>query len=473
MKIKNLLLKFNQVILNILCILVISSWSNLYSQEVSGNLKNHANQEIKLLGYSGFQTIELAKSTLDENGNFEITYKDYTGMGYIETSDQSKLFLVLNEPKISINGSHLQDTENINFINSPENLLFSQYAVEHTQREKALAGWKYLLPQYKNNDLLNIEKDFSKIIEKEIERIEKEDREFLKNIEQSYYVSTFLPLRKLIDDIPLSVKQYPNRIPNNIAYLRNINFNDSKLYNSGIIDDLIESHYWLIENSGLSADSMYSEMNASTDKIIQSIIENEKLLNEVGDFLFNFLEKRSLFKASEYLSIKILNQTSCTIDDDLAKHMETYRVMKVGNTAEDIEFQGKKMMMGTEINKELKFSDLSSNYTLVVFGASWCSTCANEIPKIKDKYIPWKLKGVETVFISLDHDESEYTNFVKDFPFLSSCDFKGWDNKAVKDYYVFAAPTLYLLNKERKIILRPSSIEQVDAWVNYKLDSNN
>ena len=147
--------------------------------------------------------------------------------------------------------------------------------------------------------------------------------------------------------------------------------------------------------------------------------------------------------------------------------------MKIGNTAPDIVFEGKKMMMGNEISKNLKLSDLKSNYTLVVFGASWCSNCAEEIPKIKEKYIQWKLQGLETVFMSLDNDETEFTNFVKDFPFLSSCDFNGWEGKAVKDYHVFAAPTLFLLDKERKILLRPRSVDQVDAWINYILETKN
>ena len=49
------------------------------------------------------------------------------------------------------------------------------------------------------------------------------------------------------------------------------------------------------------------------------------------------------------------------------------------------------------------------------------------------------------------------------------CDYKKWDNQAVKDYFVFAAPTLFLLDKDQKIILRPSSVMQIDAWVDYSM----
>lgn len=59
-------------------------------------------------------------------------------------------------------------------------------------------------------------------------------------------------------------------------------------------------------------------------------------MNEVADFLFDLLEKHSLFQASEYLALKVLNEVSCTINNDLAKQLETYRAMKKGNIAPDI-----------------------------------------------------------------------------------------------------------------------------------------
>lgn len=449
--------------IKLLIILLITS---IYSfGQLSGSLKSHADQQIRLLGYYGFETIEIAKSDIDDSGNFTLLYKDYKGIGYLETSDKSQMFLVINEPQINITGTHLNQRDSVSFTNSYENKNFNQYAVEHNQREQALAGWKYLLPQYENIELLKPQKGNLGVIQKEIDRLEKQDIAFLNHLNKSSYIFWYLPLRKMLDDISLSAQQYTNRISGHITDFRNLNFNDTKLYHSGILDDLIESHYWLLENSGITMDSMYTEMNNSTDILVSKLEGNDKLLNEVSGFLFGVLEKRSLYKASEHLSLKLLAHSSCTLDDDLAKQMESYRAMKVGNTAPDIIFSGKKMIMGNEINNDLKLSDLNSNFALVVFGASWCSKCATEIPQIKDKYIEWKLKGVETVFISLDNEDVEFSNFVKTFPFLSSCDFKGWENKAVQDYYVFAAPTLFLLDKEREIILRPSSIEQVDAWV--------
>jgi hypothetical protein len=60
----------------------------------------------------------------------------------------------------------------------------------------------------------------------------------------------------------------------------------------------------------------------------------------VTNYLFDLLERHSLFQAAEHLALAVLNQTSCTIATDLANKVETYRVMKKGNIAPDLVFDG-------------------------------------------------------------------------------------------------------------------------------------
>ena len=74
---------------------------------------------------------------------------------------------------------------------------------------------------------------------------------------------------------------------------------------------------------------------------------------------------------------------------------------------------------------------------------------------------------MQVVFVSLDEDQKAYRDFVKTFPFISTCDYNKWESKIVKDYYVFGTPTMYLLDNKREILLRPNSVNQMDAWVDY------
>jgi hypothetical protein len=88
-------------------------------------------------------------------------------------------------------------------------------------------------------------------------------------------------------------------------------------------------------------------------------------------------------------------------------------------------------------------------------------------------YSKWKEQGVEVVFISLDENEIAFQQFIRSFPFISTCDFKKWKSPIVEDYYVFGTPTMFLVDNKREILLRPNSVNQMDAWVDWFLIQDN
>ena len=105
----------------------------------------------------------------------------------------------------------------------------------------------------------------------------------------------------------------------------------------------------------------------------------------------------------------------------------------------------------------------------MVFGASWCPKCNEELPKLIQNYAEWRNLGVEVVYVSLDTEKQVFEQAVKTYPFFAYCDFKKWESRVAQDYYVFGTPTFYLLNNNREILLRPTSIDQVEAWVDWSL----
>jgi thiol-disulfide isomerase/thioredoxin len=213
-------------------------------------------------------------------------------------------------------------------------------------------------------------------------------------------------------------------------------------------------------------------MSLSIDAVLNSLIKDEKKYNEVTEYLFDLLEKHSLFQASEYLALKVLNEKSCTVDNNIARQLETYRAMKKGNTAPQIRFE-KEYLLNQTKNQPKNLSDIQSDYTVVVFGASWCPKCAQELPEIAKLYPKWKEQNVEVVFIALEDNKNQFTEFVKPFPFLSYSDVKKWQSPIANDYYVFGTPTMFLLDKKRTILLRPNSVKQMDAWVDWFLIQGN
>jgi|TARA_B110000093_G_C12955809_1_gene404888 thiol-disulfide isomerase/thioredoxin len=451
----------------LLCFLTISFTK---AQTISGNLFQLTNQEIRLESFNGLNTYSISKTVINEKGEFELSYttKD-RGVGYLMSADKKPLFVILSGEDIQLKGEALSFPQSISITKGEQNKNFEQYAVEQPKREQALSAWVYLQKMYAFDSLFALHSEPIKAIEEEQQRIKTEEETFLNQLPKESYVRWFLPTRKLVSLVSTVVQYRPEEIPETLAAFRQLDYTDKRLYKSGLFKDAIESHFWLIENSGKSLDSVFVEMKRSIDVMLEDLIKDEKILNEVTDFLFDLLERHSLFEASEYLALKVLNETSCTLNSDLANQLESYRAMKKGNIAPDIEFTEVSYLNGTIQSQFSGIYDFTTPYTLVVFGASTCSKCMEELPKIGAQYANWRNAGLEVLYVSLDTDKTEYKQKVRDYPFFTYCDFEKWEGKVVQDYYVFGTPTYFILDKKREIILRPNSVKQIDAWVKWFL----
>jgi len=261
------------------------------------------------------------------------------------------------------------------------------------------------------------------------------------------------------------VNTSPKKIQSSKNPFLNFNYSNSQIYSSGLIYDIIEKQFWAIQKSGLDEATRYKEMVASVDIILDSVKKNEKVYNDLTKYLFQYFEKYSLFAASEYIALKALNQKEVIIKNALVNKLESYRKMKVGNRAPNFQLLGDVFKNGSAVKAAVHLSDIKTKYKLVIFGGSWCNQCRAEMFQLLPCYNNWKAKGVEVIFVSLDTDKKEFENFTAPFPFYSACDYKKWDTQAAKDYYVSSSPTIFLLDSDNKIILRPASVVSLDSWL--------
>ncbi len=470
-------MKINKIITwtGILTILMLVPTGTTAQQTITGTFSGLAGQRVKLSGFEGFNTYTIYSAIVNEKGAFQLSFSEKEfGMGYLSAEDNKPFIVILADDDLRLEGESLAFAGTVVITSGKQNRLFEQYASEHPRREQALSAWVYLGKIYKQDSLFAIYEKTKIAIKEEKQRIREEDNEFLAGLDPNSYVSWFLPVRKLVSSVSTIAQYRTEEIPAAIAAFRNMDHTDPRLYKSGLLRDLIESHFWLIENSGRSLDSVFIKMNISIDQLIDNIATDEKKFNEITDYLFKLLERRSLFGSSEYLAFKVLNEVSCTIENDLAAQLESYRAMKQGNTAPDFAFRGDVFAPGY-IPSDIpgKLSDLNSEYTLVVFGASWCPGCPEELSEIARLYENWKAHDLEVVFVSLDEDSQTFKNFAGIFSFISICDYKKWESPVVKDWHVFATPTLYLLDSTREILLRPNSASHMDAWVDWYLVQGN
>ena len=455
----------------VLTLLLYVALASLQAQTITGTFSFLASKQVKLIGFEGFNTYTIDNIRADEQGVFKLAFtQNDHGMAYL-TDEDDKSFIVILAPNenLVLKGESLSLPQTITIVSGIQNQYFGQYANEHPRREQALSAWDYLERIYTLDSLFIPHLDSRNAIQSEKQRIKDEDKAFLAQLDPEIYVSWFLPVRKLISSVSTIAQYRTAEIPGATVSFRSMDYTDPRLYKSGLLRETIDAHFWLIENSGRSLDSVFVEMHISIDYLIDNLVSDEKKFNEITQYLFNLLEQRSLFGASEYLALKILNEENCALDDNFANQLESYRAMKVGNTAPDIIFSGNALQYGQAVVSPTRLSEADADYIVLLFGSSWCPMCPQELSAIKDVYGKWKKHGVEVVYISLDDEEAEFARSSSSYPFLSFSDFKGWETLSAKNYHIFATPTLFLLDRNLEILLRPHSVRQVDSWVDWVL----
>ena len=146
---------------------------------------------------------------------------------------------------------------------------------------------------------------------------------------------------------------------------------------------------------------------------------------------------------------------------------------RVGNKATPIEWK-------TKEERNMKLTEIKSNYTLLFFNEPDCSDCARIKSYISESPVFNHLfalqtdalnKQMEIVAIYAGEDvelwnKAEYPNFM----------INGYDSKQVisskRLYDLRAFPTLYLLDQDKQVLLKDATIEQIEMWLYQNLFVN-
>jgi peroxiredoxin len=142
------------------------------------------------------------------------------------------------------------------------------------------------------------------------------------------------------------------------------------------------------------------------------------------------------------------------------------RNLEVGNTPPDFSLP--------DVNgKNIRFSEVvkENEYTLLLFWASFCHKCKEEIPMMKKFYPSASKKGFEILGVSIDYSRGSWIEGIKenDLPWLNVSDLSSWGGPVLKKFRVTKTPVMFLIDKNGTLVARPESAAEIEAFLKKNL----
>lgn len=413
--------------------------SSVFGQfNVSGQLENYANKPVLVKIYDNSELKLINNIKTDNNGNFssKVPLK-YNGFVRIDLPTGENLSLLTDNKDLkfkSVTGQEINSK--LQIIEGSAQLEYNKVLALQPLNEIQNQVFPYLMQMYKPTD------EFYTAMVKEDKRI----NELKRNEKFSDLITYINGLNEL------KQKAQNNKDASTIESIVNHLANDDqRLEQSGMFNDLIFAYINaklatagnqnIEDNLILATDDILAKTNIETTRgqNILTAILNFVPEKEYANFHKKYVEKAKGLKGK--------------VTDQLKK--------KIGVSLTQVGSQVPNIVFEKAINGKKSLYDIKANQKLIVFWASWCPACQQEIPFIKEYYKDFKAKGGEVVAISLDYDQKAFDNATKDLNWYNYTDLLRWDSPIAAEYGIESTPTLFLLDKDNKLIKKINHISEL------------
>jgi len=381
-------------------------------------------------------------------------------------------FLISDNQRFSVNCTFSDYFNTLKFTGSEENSAFVEYQKRWvTMQQRSASLSKRIQNNKQNNDSLKLlipiqklQEDNMKLYLKTV--VKENGGNFLGTL-----VKALLPVD--VPDFPVpigfanpdSVKWIRNYLYNKDHYFDNIDLTDERLLRTPILYSKLDAFF---TNVLIQAPD---SINREIDKLIKRCSPDYKVFQFVSVYLFNHFRESEIMghdavmvKLADdiYLSGKA-DWVTKEFKDDLRKQIDLIRPNLIGKKAENIVMDSYKGIF-------VSLYDVEKDFTILYFWEPDCGHCKEATPKLKVYYDKPKDYSLEVFAVCTTSDKAKWTRYIEDNKLIW---INGWDPKRSShfDYYynVQSTPTVYILDKNKKIIAKKLSVEEIGSFIdNYR-----
>lgn len=453
-------------------LLVISAFSqskNNYS--ISLSVSGLRDSSIFLAYHFGDKQYITDTTILDARGNGVFSGKEKLSQGiYMIVLPGKKYFelLISDDQNFSVSCSYNDYFNTLKFTGSDENTAFVAYQKKWgSLQQRSSSNLKRLQSNKENQDSVRILNEKQRILEAEMKSYLRTISDENKNNLLGILVKSLIPI-----DIPEFKIEAGTHNPDSVRWVKRYNYNkdhffdnidlkDERLIRTPILQARLDAFFSNVVIQ--SADSI----NREIDKIIKKCESNPKMFQFISVYLFNHFRESEimghdavLVKIADdiYLSGKADWVTS-DFKKDLQRQVELLRHNLIGMKAENLVMDSYKGIF-------VALYDIEKEFTILYFWEPNCGFCKEYTPKLRDYYLKARNEGVEVFAVCTISDKAAWTKYIDENNLIW---INGWDpdRSSHFDYYynVQTTPMVYILDRNKKIIAKKISVDDVPSFI--------
>ncbi|MDD4603368.1 MAG: redoxin domain-containing protein [Bacteroidales bacterium] len=425
---------------------------------LDGTIQHYSHGKVFLLAFYGEKTALVDSTLSDSAGHFSFTFSSFrlSGMYRVQWGKEGLVDLIWNHENIRFVTTRTNPEDSLMIQESVENKINQNYSTLDKVNQTKL---QLLMPLV---DYYPVKDRFYGTVVQEMEKIQKKQKIYLDSLVK-LYPNTYAVRMAKIYQTPFISSSLGNT--ERISFLKqhyfdNIDFSDTALLRSTVFANKAISYLALYSNNRLQQKQLEAEFIKAVTIMLSAASVNPEIYKFWLDYLVSGFDKYHFDEVITYIADNFQDPYACedqTRKTALQKKLETFKKLSVGNEAPEVETTDSK-------GKPVKLSDINSEYTLLVFWSSECSHCSAMMPLLKELYDKQKPKRIEVMAISIDTSRAAWTGFLKEnrLNWINGSDLKGFGGKAVDDYNIYATPTMFLLDKQKKILAKPITMRELE-----------
>jgi len=360
--------------------------------------------------------------------------------------------IIFNREDVRIQSVYPWIQDSLVILESNENKAYYGFLKQESLSQNKMELLQNMLARYPADDEL-----YGSVVTR-YNDLQKEQQQFIVQTCERYkgsYAASLIAMHKT-PFLDASLTETERQSFYKMHYFDELDFSKKDLIYSGAYTHSVVRYIMLYRDPALSQPELEKEFMKAVDIVLANTNKDPEVYDFVINYLMEGFERLKLDNVLKYMADHYMN-TVCKTDDSstLIRRMESYSKLATGMQAPDITIRNPQ-------NQEIRLSAIEKPYTLVVFWASWCPGCEELMPKL-DKWYMSKALDLEILAVSIDSVRTDWIEAIEknSANFQNGSDLKGWNGKAAGDYFVYATPSLFLLDRNRKILAKPMSFEDL------------